>query len=959
MDNNEELIVVLTEHRTFGWLFHVYSAQRMESEGLLLLGTPTVKQVTEQGASPEMIKIIALVSEITDQALMKTFSREKSTLAFLKAVRQETIDRFIRPRIEQVNRQVVEAAPKAGMSIFLRRDISFKVLYEKDRLRIVSSTAECLFNFVKDDGGLRYFISLISEGKELSLRKKPGIILSEKPCVVLTGNEIHCVAHIEAKKLTPFFDKSHIAVPPQSEEAYVRNFVCKTMLSYEVKIQGIPVRDIQPEKKAFLSLERDFYHKLVLILSFQYENASRIYPDHPKTKTVEIDDADGCRPMALRRYTRDMDWERRLISHLEAEGLRYNGYNYFYPETDEEFQLIEWLNRRANDSLNQFRIENKLERTFFIQPVSVHTALEAKPDWFELYIEVVIGAYTLPFLCFRNHILAKNNEYILPDGTVFILPAEWFEKYYDLLLYAEMKDRCLLLKKRYASLLTQGVDQDVPDEQRGKVCDILQIPIEHPLLPAVEATLRPYQKEGFYWLDHLYKNGFGGCLADDMGLGKTLQTITLLQHIYAPTAAPSSPQALPATLVVVPTSLLHNWRNELARFAPNLQTLIYAKDKRLRSGEADETERVFGPYQVIVISYGFLRNDIESLREYTFQLIILDESQYIKNPASQVYRAVEQLDSPHRLTLTGTPIENSLDDLWAQFNFLNKGLLGSLASFKRDFVQPIVREKNKEQEELLKRLIGPFLLRRTKEEVAPELPLLIQETVFCDMTEAQQGYYLREKNRIRNQILEAMENPELPHANFITLQGLNKLRQLANHPKLVDTDYADDAGKFDQILLSFESLKASHHKVLIFSSYVKYLNLLAARFDEEGWKYAMLTGQTGRREEEIDRFNESPDVCGFFISLKAGSKGLNLTSADYVFILDPWWNPAVEMQALSRAHRIGQKKNVIVYRFISTETVEEKILRLQESKSALYETFMENSRSLSQFTWAEVEELLN
>jgi superfamily II DNA or RNA helicase len=953
MDNNEELILVLSEHQFFGWSFHVYSARRMEDGSMQLLGVPNVQQEIERGTSPQKIKLITFVEEVADKALMKAFSRQKSTLAFLKEVKQETIDRFIRPRIELSNCRIVKTAQQTDISIFWRQDISSKALYEKHRIHIVPSPAECLFNFVKDEGGLRYFISLTCEGQEISLRKKPGIILSEKPCIILAGEKIRCVENIEAKKLTPFFEKSHIAVPARSEELYLQNFVFKTMLSYEVKIQGIPVREIKPEKKAFLSLEKDFHQKLVFILSFQYENAPRIYPDSSKTKTVELKNENGA--TSIRWYKRDMEWERHLISYLQKEGLQAKGLNHFSPEQNDSYQLIEWLNRRKNGSLSEFTIENKLDRAFFIHPVSIHPDFEIKIDWFEIHIEVVVGEYRLPFGCFRNHILAGNNEYALPDGTVFIIPQEWFEKYHNLLLYCEEKDNLLVLKKKYASLLDHAVGKDVPEEKLEIISNILQIPIERPPLPALQATLRTYQKEGFYWLTHLYKNGFGGCLADDMGLGKTLQAITLLQHIY--TKEPS--HSLAATLVVVPMSLLHNWRNELARFAPNLQTLIYTKDKRLKSGDSQEIERAFFPYQVIIASYGLMRNDVEYLREYTFQMIILDESQYIKNPASQVYQAVRQLSSPNRLALTGTPLENSLEDLWAQFDFINEGLLGNLSSFKKSFIQPVVREKNKEQEELLKRLISPFLLRRTKEEVAPDLPPLSQEIIFCNMTESQQALYDKEKNHIRNIILESMENPERPRNNFITLQGLNKLRQLANHPRLVDPDYTEDSGKFDQIILSFETLKANHHKVLIFSSYVKYLNLLAARFDEEGWKYAMLTGKTLKREEEIRLFTEDDDICCFFISLKAGSTGLNLTAADYVFILDPWWNPASEMQALSRAHRIGQKKNVIVYRFISTETVEEKILRLQDSKTALYETFIDRNNPLSQFTWAEIEELLN
>ncbi|MDR1918651.1 MAG: DEAD/DEAH box helicase [Tannerellaceae bacterium] len=945
----EALILVVSEHQTFGWKFCIHSAGRTEDEGWRLLGVPNLKQEQERGRPPEQTALISLLEDVSDQALMKAYSRQKSTLAFLKEVSREVSERFIRPRIELANRRVAEAALKTDIPIYWRRDISFKILYETHRIRLVPTPAECLFHFVKDaENGLRYFIALSCEGEEISLRKKPGIILSEKPCLVLTGKDIRGVEQIEAKKLTPFFEKTHIAVPAQTEEVYLRNFVFKTMQTYEVRIQGIPVWEIQPEKKAFLSLERDFHQRLVLILSFQYEQAPRIYPGSSKKKTIELETTGGA--TAIRWYKRDFDWESRLMDYLQQEGLRLKAPNHFYPASDESaqeketpFQLIEWLNQRESGSLREFIIEYHLERSYFIEPVALRPDFEAKIDWFELNIEVLIGDYTLPFAYFRNHILAHNNEYLLPDGTTFILPEEWFAKYYDLLLYSELKDGSLRLKKIHAPLLDHAMGKQVGGKKQKIIRDILQIPMVHPPLPPQPAALlREYQKEGFYWLEHLYKNGFGGCLADDMGLGKTLQAITLLQHIYAG----ENRLTLPATLVVVPTSLLHNWKNELARFAPDLRVSVYSKDAR-----------VFHLNQVVLTSYGMIRRDIKYFCEYTFQLIILDESQYIKNPASQTYRAMLQLSSPHKFVMTGTPLENSLDDLWAQFNFVNEGLLNDdLPAFRQDFIQPI-RERNKAQEELLKRLIRPFLLRRTKEEVAPELPALLQEIVFCDMSEAQQSLYETEKNRIRNTILEAKENPDLPHNNFIALQGLSKLRQLANHPKLLDPDYANDSGKFEQILLSFETLKASGHKVLIFSSFVKYLNLLAAKFDKEGWKYAMLTGETSRREEEIRRFIDNDDIHAFFISLKAGGTGLNLTAADYVFILDPWWNPASEMQALSRAHRIGQEKKVIACRFISTETVEEKILRLQESKTALYEAFINANNPLSLFTRAEIEEL--
>ena len=255
-------------------------------------------------------------------------------------------------------------------------------------------------------------------------------------------------------------------------------------------------------------------------------------------------------------------------------------------------------------------------------------------------------------------------------------------------------------------------------------------------------------------------------------------------------------------------------------------------------------------------------------------------------------------------------------------------------------------------------MISPFMLRRTKEQVTTELPPLTQDIIYCSMTEKHQEAYDEEKNRIRNVIIEAREHPEIKTNNLVILSGLTKLRQIANHPYLTDTDYEEDSGKFEQIIMSFENLKASNHKVLIFSSFVKHLNLLAEKFDSEGWKYAMLTGETIKREEEIKRFTENDDVTCFFISLKAGSTGLNLTAADYVFIIDPWWNPASEMQAFSRAHRIGQDKPVMVYRFITSETIEEKILLLQDTKKELFDTFVNEANPIAQLNWDDIEQLL-
>lgn len=414
-------------------------------------------------------------------------------------------------------------------------------------------------------------------------------------------------------------------------------------------------------------------------------------------------------------------------------------------------------------------------------------------------------------------------------------------------------------------------------------------------------------------------------------------------------------ETLPASLIVVPTSLLPNWIKEIRKFS-SLSTYEYSGSGRLRS---KGIKRIFNHYNVVITTYGVLRNDIELLEDYPFEYVILDESQTIKNPDSVTYQSVIRLNPKHRLVLTGTPIENSLKDLWAQFNFINPGMLGSAESFRNHFITPITKEGNARMEARLQQLIRPFFLRRTKVQVAPELPSLTEEVRYCEMSPEQEAIYKKEKNILRNTLMEIDNKEGLQKNSFVALQGMTRLRLMANHPRMLMPDYEFSSGKMEQILEAYEMLMSEGHKVLIFSSFVKYLHLLGEAFERNGWRYALLTGQTTDREKEIARFSNEKEINAFFISLKAGGVGLNLTEADYVFIIDPWWNPAAEMQAVSRAHRIGQTKQVMVYRFISSNTIEEKIARLQEKKSKLAGSFITSNNPLKTFNDKEWKEFIN
>ncbi len=410
----------------------------------------------------------------------------------------------------------------------------------------------------------------------------------------------------------------------------------------------------------------------------------------------------------------------------------------------------------------------------------------------------------------------------------------------------------------------------------------------------------------------------------------------------------------PATsLIIVPASLCHNWHNEIRRFCPSMRTLIHYGAARNRSASN------FTGYDIIISSYHTVRQDIEIFTSINFFYVVLDESQHIKNPTSHIYRSVMRLRADHRLVLTGTPVENSLTDLWTQLNFVNPGLLGSLAFFKREFARPIERSFEEEKEKQLRKIIQPFIMRRTKEMVVRELPPVTEQIIHCDMSDEQAAIYEREKSAVRNSILENIESVGIEKSAIIVLQGLMRLRQLANHPVMTDESYSGGSGKFDTVTRNIESAVSEGHRILIFSSFVKHLELFPGWLEKQDIGYTMLTGSTRERGKVIGNFRNDSSKKVFLISLKAGGVGLNLTEADYVFILDPWWNPASEIQALSRAHRIGQEKRVFVHRYISGNTIEEKIQRLQEKKTRLAGTFVDTNNPLGDLDVKEMLEILN
>jgi SNF2 family DNA or RNA helicase len=465
-------------------------------------------------------------------------------------------------------------------------------------------------------------------------------------------------------------------------------------------------------------------------------------------------------------------------------------------------------------------------------------------------------------------------------------------------------------------------------------------------------TLREYQREGLGWFEFLQRFGFGGCLADDMGLGKTVQVLALLESRRSEGTNPdnklkTSKQRGPdhsksgtgVSLVVVPRSLVFNWQQEAARFTPGLRLLTHTGMDRKKSTEH------FQDYHLIITTYGTLRRDAVQFQNAEFDFVILDEAQAIKNSRTEAAKAARLLKGKHRLALSGTPIENHLGELWSLFEFLNPGMLGAASVFQLSTSG--AKAPDAETRALLARALRPFLLRRTKQQVAKELPEKLEQTIYCEMEGAQRKQYDELRDYYRASLLEQVERIGIKRAKIQILEALLRLRQTACHPSLVTGGSGDEpSAKLDVLMPQLSEVIEEGHKALVFSQFTSFLAIVRRRLDLAGIDYEYLDGKTRRRDLAVERFQNDPKCKLFLISLKAGGQGLNLTAAEYVFLLDPWWNPAVEAQAIDRAHRIGQARRVFAYRLITRDTVEEKVLALQATKRELADAIINADNSL-------------
>ena len=572
---------------------------------------------------------------------------------------------------------------------------------------------------------------------------------------------------------------------------------------------------------------------------------------------------------------------------------------------------------------------------------SVTVSVSSGLDWFDTAIKVKYGEQDVTLKQLQKAVKNKTKFVELGDGTLGLLPEEWIEKFSKYFRVGEVQKEVIRTNKINFSEISELYEDEVLTSEARDQIAFYQAKlasfnsIQKVKVPkALNATLRDYQKEGLNWLIFLDDFGFGGCLADDMGLGKTIQILAFILSQREKKVKNNT------NLIVVPTSLIFNWQNEIEKFAPSIKLFtIYGAD-RVKNTED------FHQFEIILTSYGTLLSDIRFLKEFEFNYVILDESQAIKNPESQRYKSVRLLKSRNKLVLTGTPIENNTFDLYGQFSFACPGLLGNKTAFKDLYAMPIDKFKDFGRAKELQKKINPFLLRRTKSQVAKELPDKTEMVLYCEMGEEQRKVYDTYKQEFRA-FLIATSNQKKYMDSMHVLAGLTKLRQICNSPALInDEEYYGDQSSKIEVLMGEITSKQGDHKMIVFSQFVTMLDLIKKELDKREIKYEYLTGQTKDRETKVNNFQTNDEVRVFLISLKAGGTGLNLTEADYVYLVDPWWNPAVENQAIDRCYRIGQKKNVFAVRLICPDTIEDKIRILQDSKKELATDLVKTDTSI-------------
>ncbi len=870
-------------------------------------------------------------SELSGQNVFRT-SGDLIAISYLERLQTQQSSVYFRGRLET---SYLNFGLDAGQLFHLLRNSELHVKNEDgsigSRIRFGRKPWRLVFKlFADENDNYQFRPYFVRDDKAIPITHETKI-LTVNPIWFFMDNKLHyCEFPFSYAYIKSFVDEDlQISVNKNEYQSFISEYLAKLPIFPFVEFPpGIEVTEIATITGKRLYLE-EMDDQLVVSFSVLYDNIEISY-SHPNDHYLHYDS----KTRKIIRVKRDREAENALREAILETGIIEDTPGLFYAPLEE---ALEWLfdglpvlaekgfEILGEEKLVRFRV-NRSSANFGIN-------ISSESDWFDLEVTLSFDGIEVSLEELKKALQAQKKFVKLRDGSIARLPQKLIEKLNYMLNFGRVNGETLRFANHHMTFIDRLLAEadtkqmDTLTKEKLKSLDKFDQIKDYPLPANFKGELRDYQKAGYDWMNFLKEYSFGGILADDMGLGKTIQALALLRNEI--NEKPKKPN-----LIVAPTSIIFNWMREIERFTPDIKYLVHYGTRRSRD------IRRLRKFPLILTTYGHVRRDISMLKEIEFNYVILDESQNIKNPMSETSKAIRLLNARNRLALTGTPVENNTMDLWSQFAFINPGLLGDQNFFKENFMRPIEKEQNMEVAESLRKLIFPFILRRTKEDVAKELPPKVENIVYSPMNEMQQKLYDKWRTAYRDSILEEIESKGLNKSKFKVLEGLTRLRQIACHPELVDPKYMEGAGKFDALMEMIEEIVSEKHKVLIFSQFVKMLHIIRRQLDEKEIAYSYLDGSTKDRQEVVDRFQNNDDVRIFLISLKAGGTGLNLTAADYVIHYDPWWNPAVEMQATDRAYRIGQTRKVFAYKLISKDSVEEKIVRLQEKKRSLVKTLI-------------------
>lgn len=830
------------------------------------------------------------------------------------------ITEYLYPRLKRLWPLLEECR----LLLYLPREQSFKTAHLLP-VEAGNTSIRPAFNVIKTGNGVQVEVQVVMDEETIPLQDNEW----QSPLLFLYKGRLYTWSEARDIEAVGSFQHDPALIPWEDWPDYLQGRLLPLSKRYKVHFHPDLMQEVRDAQPQYAIRLKELGETFIIHPLFLYGDAQAEWDSQETIWTQQ----DG----QLRMIHRNKEAEQNFIALLRSTHPSFQqptNHPYFYLRYKEALSkswFFRFFDTIRENNIAIFGFDTLKNFRFNTHQPETRMHISSGIDWFDAEVEVVYGNQHASIRDIKKALANKQNYIQLADGTLGMLPEEWMQKYALLFKMGEEKGQGLRVSKYNFGVideLYEHIDDETIlaelQEKRHKLMQFESLQAV-PVPEGVKAVLRPYQESGFHWLNYLDEIRWGGILADDMGLGKTVQALTFLQHY-------KNRNGRCLAVVICPTTLVYNWENEICKFTPELSYHIHHGPARTRN--LDELSN----YDIIITTYGTLRSDIQLLMGLTFDYVILDESQAIKNPQSKVTKAAQLLQTHNRLALSGTPMQNNTFDIYAQMNFLNPGMLGSIDFFRNEFATPIDKFQDEERKTHLRKLIYPFLLRRTKEQVARDLPEKTETVLYCDMEPEQRHIYDAYRNLYRSKILGVIDEQGIGRSQLTILQGLMKLRQICDSPAILNEaeEYPNHSVKLHELSRELQE-NTGDHKVLVFSQFLGMLALIRERLTKLHIPFEYFDGSTSSadREKAISNFQEDESCRVFLISLKAGGVGLNLTAADYVYIVDPWWNPAVEQQAIDRTHRIGQTKNIFAYRMICKNTVEEKILQLQDKKKLL------------------------